>query len=346
MSCTEVGTKLGMGNPCACCGPSFGCGWQDGVYKPFPKTLSFILSIASLCPEGPENIISGTLTYQEDTIDVCDPAEVLNCDPADNASLPRRVCACFYNWDIDPGDIPACGQYVESVRFFCQPVNYRPDEEGHVQVWAGTGCAHQKLDTCVWWMSAVIKRTDRITTGIQVACDAVVDDMRTCYDKVQDPVTCGFSNGTAHTDPFPGPTSAAVLCECAACPADYCIGNCTPACLSCADTGLCCNTDCLDDYTSGDCQFLGSPITCGPACNAPDTPADCNTQARNLLWGHFSCAEDGQVRGLNPVCCPPNDDDTGDFFLEMRQHGEYDGDGFFLDFASNCEDDYVQIFCS
>lgn len=354
MACQTAGTILGMGNPCGACGVNFGCGWAAGQYKPFPATIPFIFSIAGSCPLGTRHIVSGNLVYQEDVLDFCDPPTEpplgpIGCDVADGSSLPRRACSCVYKWEIDPGDIPACGEYVAEIAYYCRSVPYRPDDvTGIVQDWQGTMCPHQKHDTAVWGMFATVKRTHKLDSAIVVFCDPFdpdTDPTITCYDKVQSSVDCTFSNGTAHVSADKPSNPARVICDCVNCPNAWCISSCDPLCENCPDTGLCCNDGaCSTSYKDADCtDGAGHTVTCGPVCGPGGTT--CYTFARTYEWGLYSCVTGDEVKGLNPTCCPPNKDNTGDFFIHINQHPIYDGENFFLDFAQNCEDDWFEGGC-
>lgn len=315
-ACGTTSTSSRRGSPVGCCCRGFGC--KDGSgKKKTPLSMGFVGSLGSSCPYGGSILRSGTMTAASATC--ADRSTGRDC-----SNYLQSFCGFGWSWNIDPADafLPGCGAYIAGVALACVTL---PTPYGLTYA-----CPHQKVNrpggsTCAWLAVMDVYRTDLVPRAI----------LCTAGNHPKQAADCSWScvAGTAPYECFAG------------CP------KCTVGCPPCPPTighpGNCCGPgDCDGAWTALGCVSGGSSVQCGvaPAAGCID---DCGTiiLSRRYQFIFAGCANGGYVKGCNPICCPPDTDNFGDFAMQMAHYPVFDGMGNLIDVIPLCPDDWLQVFC-
>lgn len=322
---------------CSPCCITFNCGGD-----PNPTSLDFQLSIAGSCPGGGRITVSGTLTR------VAGPS----CADLIASGDCSGSCGCQYLWaETSP---PDCGAYAANIGLTC---TCYPND-----FFLQTPCDHIPASfsnyrmRCGWEVGIDVYRTDLLVEAIAIPCFVGDDDVVTCFDRIQSCEDCTWSTGDPHTD---GTARAYCCCTCS-----RCNSTCNSPCGSGSQgdahgcplpdpppPGVCCTTeDCSGEYRPLQCRDPDThvEVQCGPPTVGPCTDS-CGTTigSRRYRWVFGGCNDpDNDGKGCNPVGCPPNSKNTGDFFINVTHSPTFDFMGNYLGAISNCPGDWIKIGCS
>lgn len=284
-------------SPCSCCCLGFHCGYNEDGTPKFPLALNFIYSIAGSCPQAATTTISGQMTY--------DPAFAvagLTC-----AQIPdcKYFCQCGYTWKIADADIPHCGPYIGQVSLGCVIPNDPPPLDPK--------CTHSKYEQCYWTVFVFVFRTD-----------SIIQFPPPCTDRlgfppnwpIQSCVDCSWGC-VEQTDPPPLGGCCCTCPPCFLCHISPGPGGCglAPNPLYCFGTSGCYEVTSftVDPPNPDDCVDVCDPSRSG----GPPQGRIYNLSLRGCPIDPDTGLPQIFIKGCNPTSCPPDDDNTGDFFIHI-----------------------------
>lgn len=308
--------------PCDECCLGLNCGLDESGNRIFPTNLSFVASVTGSCPQADNAVQSGLMTFGPNPSEttrgpyLCDDLTEDGCE----TGWPQ-FCGCFWSWFIPEADVPLCGPYIEYVILWCQP-------KGLLDL--PTTCPHVKYEHALWYIEIQVRRAAVLHPAPPgCAIDAGTGQM-SCY--VQNCETCLFE-----------------FIEVDGVPDDPCCPTCPP-CFNCTshNTQRCeLNAECCGTTGCGPCVCGGIGPPCYNDCTQcrkcieippgtpeiadPSCPVPCGgyVMYRYHYWVD-ACDSADDVKGCNATSCPPDDKNTGQFFLHI-----------------GCdENDYVEFACA
>jgi hypothetical protein len=269
-----------------------------GVPKEWPDELDFVASVGGSCPEAFNATVSGTAVHGVKP----------TCLELEEADPPRCTnCSCLYTWEIDPGDIPVCGPYVGTVYLEC---GLQIAGEDDIPVLGAiSGCDHLRYEKYYWHAVILVHRADTLRRSPPPCEQCPIEEPCATYY----PVQLGDCTWDCQQVAEPDNGGCNLACppcyDCHACgPSDdICCG--VDGCEECEVTETCPANICVDcwHYLSG---------TSGPIDPSCDNYCPLNdVYSRIYEWYPTNCVDPNLIEGCNPVSCPPDPANTGDFYL-------------------------------
>lgn len=268
-----------------------------GAPKEWPTELDFVASVGGSCPEAFNSTISGTAVH----------GALPTCLELEEADPPRCVnCACLYVWEIDPGDIPLCGPYIQAVVLEC---GLRIGGEDEIPVLGPiVGCDHLRYEKYYWHAMIVVHRAHTVRPGpIGCPLPPIGSEDPPTYPQQQADCTWDCVEG----GPFPNGGCNLSCPPCYSCHIcvssgdEFCCG--TDGCDECEDTETC-PPICVNCWH----YFSGSAGTIDPSC--PSYCGGASVDGRLYEWYGTDCNPPNAIEGCNPTSCPPDPLNTGDFY--------------------------------